>query len=89
MLGTDFSWLSPPDCQQNQPGATDRLRLQLRDKFTTDTVRTPARAPFSSYTHRALQDQGAGTLILTVLSMLSLIVAICGRAKLIEFLERC
>ena len=49
-------------------------------KFSTDTVRAPARAPFSSYTCQALQD--SHTHCLSMLSVI--IVAICGRTKLVE-----
>ena len=49
-------------------------------EFSTDNVRVPARAPFSSYTRRALQDQGHRYMYSHThsLSTLSLIVTIYG-----------
>ena len=55
-LGTDFNLLSPY-CQHSQPGAWRTKATIAKLKFSTDTVRVPARAPLLSYTRRALQDQ--------------------------------
>ena len=60
--------------QEPQTGYGKTIKVQ----HGTDTIRALARALFSSYTHQDLQDQGRRYSHIHSLSMLPLIVIICG-----------
>ena len=56
MLGTDFSTTLAKSILSVESARSLGWATATITRFSTDTVRAPARAPFSSYTRRTLQD---------------------------------